>query len=527
MPKRISFKKTVATATGFCTGLFTAMQLHAVRIVVVGGLALFCLAGAPMASAAPPCCGVTNIAKDGQITAKETNGARTFQFQVTDPALLRGLRVGAPVYANFDTKQVSLDGKKPCCTIVKISTAAKQPAQPVAEDVRVSLWWRSHGGDFAAGTDLTKPAVLLIHGLNQTGECWLRPAKTIGEDYFLDPHRTPSKKKKNGEDRRPPGTPYKVGLSPQVQNIDQNNWFDFLRSRGFTVATWSQGKESNFHEALPTALEALDRFAADTAALNPAAPPPIALVAHSRGGLIARGVLKQKGNAGDRIRWLVTLHSPHQGSEMGRAAAQMGAEILDVAGQLAPTIDLGPFRIDLSGGLKDDLKRLLVEALRPLNKLAFGDGEPVIQQRQRELMPDSPLLRELRAGEAPVPGVRYITFGGTNATYYRAYLWAYTSSCANPLEDCYVQPYELPLVSPMFDKVRDFVPEIAEGKGDGLVAEARSRLPWPNVRHEVTRLNHAEVLWDRDLQQKVARLLLPSHKPTPSPVPPRKPPVLR
>ena len=129
MPKRISFKKTVATATGFCTGLFTAMQLHAVRIVVVGGLAMFfCLAGAPMASAAPPCCGVTNIAKDGQITAKEANGTRTFQFHVADPAQLRGLRVGAPVYANFDTKQVSLDGKKPCCKILNVTTAAKQPA---------------------------------------------------------------------------------------------------------------------------------------------------------------------------------------------------------------------------------------------------------------------------------------------------------------------------------------------------------------------------------------------------------------
>jgi hypothetical protein len=31
------------------------------------------------------------------------------------------------VYANFDTKQVSLDGKKSCCAILKISTAAKQP----------------------------------------------------------------------------------------------------------------------------------------------------------------------------------------------------------------------------------------------------------------------------------------------------------------------------------------------------------------------------------------------------------------
>jgi hypothetical protein len=93
----------------------------------VVGLTLFCLAGAPTASAAAPCCGVTEIAKNGLITAKESKGTRTFQFQVADPALRSRLRVGAPVYANFDTKQVSLDGKKPCCTILKISTAAKQP----------------------------------------------------------------------------------------------------------------------------------------------------------------------------------------------------------------------------------------------------------------------------------------------------------------------------------------------------------------------------------------------------------------
>jgi hypothetical protein len=101
--------------------------LHALRIAVVGGLALVWLAGAPTASAAPACCAVTSIAKSGPVTAKETRGARTFQFQVADPALRSKLRVGAPVYANFATKQVSLDGKKPCCTILKISTAAKQP----------------------------------------------------------------------------------------------------------------------------------------------------------------------------------------------------------------------------------------------------------------------------------------------------------------------------------------------------------------------------------------------------------------
>jgi len=127
MPQQISPKRSVVTTTGLYRILTAALRWPAAKIVVVGGLTLFWLAGVPTASAAPPCCGVTSIAKNGQITAKETNGARTFQFQVADPALRSKLRVGSPVYANFDTKQVSLDGKKPCCKILNISTAAKQP----------------------------------------------------------------------------------------------------------------------------------------------------------------------------------------------------------------------------------------------------------------------------------------------------------------------------------------------------------------------------------------------------------------
>ena len=127
MNQRISLTRSAETKTGLQLALAAALRLHAAKLVVVGGLTLFWLPWSLTASAADACCGVTNITKSGQITAQETHGARTFQFQVPDPSLLRGLRVGSPVYANFDTRQVSLDGKKSCCTILRISTAAKQP----------------------------------------------------------------------------------------------------------------------------------------------------------------------------------------------------------------------------------------------------------------------------------------------------------------------------------------------------------------------------------------------------------------
>ena len=84
------------------------------------------------AMAAAPCCRVTEIAAGGHITAAERNGTRKFQFRITDRALLRGLRIGSPVYANFANGQVSLDGRSACCRILRIATAPAPVSAPPA-----------------------------------------------------------------------------------------------------------------------------------------------------------------------------------------------------------------------------------------------------------------------------------------------------------------------------------------------------------------------------------------------------------
>jgi hypothetical protein len=103
-----------------------ALRRRTARTASAAAFALCLLASTPVL-AATPCCIVTDIGANGEVTAREINGAGTIRFQATDAALLRGLKPGAPVYANFDTKQVSLDGKKACCKILQIATAAKQP----------------------------------------------------------------------------------------------------------------------------------------------------------------------------------------------------------------------------------------------------------------------------------------------------------------------------------------------------------------------------------------------------------------
>jgi len=82
----------------------------------------FAAIGLP-AYAALPCCTVTGVsAKTGMVTAKETSTGRTFKFKA-DPATLKTLSVGSPIYANFSTKQVSTNGLVPCCAIVSLSAA--------------------------------------------------------------------------------------------------------------------------------------------------------------------------------------------------------------------------------------------------------------------------------------------------------------------------------------------------------------------------------------------------------------------
>jgi hypothetical protein len=79
-----------------------------------------------------PCCSVVSVnAATGMVTARENASGKTFVFRLTNAALLPRITPGAPVYANFAGKQVSLDGKTACCQIVGISAAAG-PVQPSA-----------------------------------------------------------------------------------------------------------------------------------------------------------------------------------------------------------------------------------------------------------------------------------------------------------------------------------------------------------------------------------------------------------
>lgn len=74
-----------------------------------------------------PCCSVTAIGRDGVGTAKVNDANVPFGFRLERLTLVRPLKAGQPIYANFKARQVSLDGKNVTGSILSVS--CPPPAQ--------------------------------------------------------------------------------------------------------------------------------------------------------------------------------------------------------------------------------------------------------------------------------------------------------------------------------------------------------------------------------------------------------------
>ena len=98
------------------------------NITKSGGMAA--TRGLPNPNNGQPCCGITQIDKEtGVVTAINNITGHSFQFTAS-PSVLQSLKVGQPVYANFKSKQVSLNNAQPCCNIVNMGGAAPTSPKP-------------------------------------------------------------------------------------------------------------------------------------------------------------------------------------------------------------------------------------------------------------------------------------------------------------------------------------------------------------------------------------------------------------
>ena len=77
-----------------------------------------------------PCCSITAINAATRIVSARAKAGTAFQFEVKDAALLRGLRVGQAVNADFNTGKVRIHGADPCCAIIRPAVKSVTPSEP-------------------------------------------------------------------------------------------------------------------------------------------------------------------------------------------------------------------------------------------------------------------------------------------------------------------------------------------------------------------------------------------------------------
>jgi pimeloyl-ACP methyl ester carboxylesterase len=367
-----------------------------------------------------------------------------------------------------------------------------------------------------------KPVVVLLHGLGGDRNDWMSPFQDRNWPY--DHQHDPDERDMGVHDGPPllklPGIETQYFLSPRmtgnaqgVDRSDDRSWWHALVQAGFPVVTYSQvpelmvplskgpvGQFKKFMELLQ------QDVLADPAYLS----RPVVILGHSRGGLIGRAYLGDPEVKADpaqgrgrfpAVRGLITLSSPHQGSNM----ALVDDKIIGFLDKIQKAVPALPN--DVGNRVIDSLKAKVDAYVG-----AYGD----------EIEPGSPMFRAMEAQEPIRSGVRCISVGGTSPRLLRVYLWTFTPDSLMPKKSASgkvefhwkARPVEAKGASPVPDglplKVLGMdLDEIMPGRGDGLTADKRCHFP-PSFRveeHLSFPLSHAEELWDPKLQAAIVQRL--------------------
>ena len=319
-----------------------------------------------------------------------------------------------------------------------------------------------------------RPLVLLLHGAGGDASHMTNPTSELPFDF---------------DNTSPLPGPVDVGpswypgigvwsccqLDDKVKAVQ--SWRDALDVWGFGTAVYSQVDPMGKLERPVAELVQVMR------ALRDAYPErPMAVLAHSRGGLLIREFLKTAPKDGEPIHTVITLHSPHTGSEL--------ASVADTVSDAVAVLQ------SLGGSIVTDALQWLIDLSRSDAFVEMGVG--------------SAHLTNLANGEQALPWIEYFTFGGVSVRLTRVLQWVYTLDSAIP--GFRIPPYdhrrvetEVPVVSPIADSLPNVVDELTEGRGDLLTADARTRLSF--AAHQTNPINHAEALWDPVLQAQVLRIL--------------------
>jgi len=276
------------------------------------------------------------------------------------------------------------------------------------------------------------PACVLIHGVGMSKAMWADPAEARVMGGLF---------------------PIRVMLTEYDR---LRTLYHDLSEEGFTVLTWSQ------HRPVGPAAEAVAELKRAMEVLGKIPHKGLIIIGHSRGGLLARAALASEEfpPGGEDLLGLVTLCTPHGGSELSRWAVH--------AGKLTSVLNS---KIDDPGG-KHSVRGTIK------NMMEFVESKGV-----KELLPGSEFL-----GSLPVTapeGAYCLSVGGTNPALITM-----------PGGFSFPSTFEKIFPDGLYPE------EMAEGKGDGLVTATSARLPYAS-EHLDFHVNHAAVVVDSKIRSAV------------------------
>ncbi len=326
--------------------------------------------------------------------------------------------------------------------------------------------------------DPSLPVILLLHGMGGDIHHMSDPATSPGIQF--DVNFAPPEVIDRGWHGYPNTGIWSIGTSPSKNGCGLQS---ALAQFGYTALNYAQVGPNDTVDVPAVELDAVVRDV--LARFN---NKRVALVCHSRGGLLARVFLQRHRNDLDvlsRLAGVITLHAPHQGSEVADFAANIHSAIdaLRNINQHDPGFQAA------------------------LNLLDSQVNSPVIP----ELRPSSTLLENLRAGETtPLPvSIPIHTFGGTNPRLISVFVSTFDFMSSVP--QWHWPPFHWTTVQSAVIHALDgtpvslICPEQRAG-GDVLVTDARSRLPG-EASHRTNRVNHANLLSDGGIQAQVRDVL--------------------
>lgn len=333
-----------------------------------------------------------------------------------------------------------------------------------SRDMPVIVLVHGTGGDVR---DMTDPANAPVAGVNYDYDGPLPPTITVGWSTY-------------------PGVGVWSCCSLDAKKPVMS-WRDVLNANGFATAAYSQfdgGDGFLAPPGTPPPLGPVDELVSVMRALRGffGEETRFVLLAHSRGGLLVRKFLRDHEALARSVDTVITLHSPHTGSELATTADAVASAV---------------------ASLETQIGTLATDALGWLLTIAQSDA-------YQEMAVGSPFLTALAAGEQALPWANYFTFGGVSVRLTRILSWVYTLDSALP--QWHWPPFlhrrmmaEVPGVSPVANTLPPTIDELTEGRGDLLTADLRDRLPF--AMHQTNPINHGEALWHPTIQAQVLNIL--------------------